>query len=112
MHHLSKKQVASKLCMTYKEYKKLEKGNLLMTRKQASQLSQVYKLDSKYFLKSSRQLDLLLLRGNIIKAFTTEKKVRNLLMEKFSQQTPECTIRNETEAKTKNRGDEQETSHQ
>lgn len=111
-HHLSKKQIAAKLCMTTKEYKKLEKGNLLLTRKQASQLSEVYKIDPKYFLKSSRQLDLLLLRGAIVKAFTLESDVRNLLIKKLNPHTPDGTMRNETEAKTKNRGDEQETSHQ
>ncbi|AEV99717.1 hypothetical protein A4D02_36085 [Niastella koreensis] len=111
-HGLTKSQVALKLGMTEKDYKKLESGVLLMTDEQAGKLSDLYNIGPKYFLKSSRQLDLLLLRGQIIKAFTLESDVRNLLIKKLSQNIPDGITMDEIEAPDENVSDEEQTTHQ
>lgn len=97
--------------MTSKEYKKLEKGTLLMTRKQASRLADAYHIGPKYFLKSSRQLDLLLTRAEVINVLNLQKRLYEIITDEKSGSVRNSKTKNETEAIDKNAGHEH-TSHQ
>jgi transcriptional regulator with XRE-family HTH domain len=76
------KFVAGKLGITVKEYKELEKGVSLLTRKQAKQLGAIYEADSSWFYNEAVQLDLLLTRMAIIKVLKWEKDLLIAQLEK------------------------------
>lgn len=76
------KFLAGKLGITVKEYKELEKGISLLTRKQAKQLGAVYEVDYSWFYKEAVQLDLLLTRMAIIKVLKWEKDLLITQLEK------------------------------
>jgi transcriptional regulator with XRE-family HTH domain len=67
MHRYNEKQIAAKLGITPEEYIELETSTVAMTPRQAEWLSNVYSIDREYFLESSRQLELLLARAEVIK---------------------------------------------
>lgn len=76
------KFVAGRLGITMKEYRELEKGVILLTRKQAKQLGDIYEVDYSWFYKEAVQLDLLLTRMAIIKVLKWEKDLLTVQLEK------------------------------
>jgi transcriptional regulator with XRE-family HTH domain len=70
------KNVAEKLGVPPEAYREMEKGDLLLTRKQAELLGQLYNADASYFYREAVQLDLLQTRMAIIKIVKRE----NILM--------------------------------
>lgn len=81
MHNLTKRQVARKLGIPATDYYDLETAKLAMTPGQAQALETLYNIKSHYFLESSRQLELLRARNEIIKQQKDELKRLNALME-------------------------------
>ena len=81
MYGMTELRIAEELGITPDEYIELETGALAMTPEQAEALAQVFDIDSGPFLESSRQLELLLTREEIIKTLQEENKKLNALME-------------------------------
>ena len=73
------KKVAAKLGVTVEIYRDIEKGEILLTEKQARQLGALYQVHYSYFYKEAEQLDLLLTRKAIIEIL---KRKINLQEEK------------------------------
>lgn len=65
-NQLRTRAVASKMGVSQKTYRSLEKGDILLTEKQARQLGELYHVNYSYFYKEAQQLDLLLTRQAII----------------------------------------------
>src|SRR5580698_7443797 len=76
------KTIADKLGIGVGVYKEMEKGEVLLTRKQAELLGELYNTDPSYFYKEAIQLDLLQTRMMIIKIL---KKENNLLIAKLKK---------------------------
>jgi transcriptional regulator with XRE-family HTH domain len=76
------KTIADKLSIGVGVYKEMEKGEVLLTRKQAELLGELYNTDPSYFYKEAIQLDLLQTRMMIIKIL---KKENNLLIAKLKK---------------------------
>jgi transcriptional regulator with XRE-family HTH domain len=85
------KIVAGKLGIAAEMYKEMEKGEVLLTRKQAEQLGELYNTDPSYFYKEAIQLDLLQTRMMIIKIL---KKENNLLIAKLKKKEAAAIKRN------------------
>jgi transcriptional regulator with XRE-family HTH domain len=66
-HRISLTKIAAFLNISIKEYQQLESGEIFLMRKQASQLGKLYKTKGTYFFKSALQLELLLIKIEIIK---------------------------------------------
>jgi transcriptional regulator with XRE-family HTH domain len=81
-HNLTKRQVARKLGIPAMEYYELETAKMAMTPQHAKGLEELYNIKSHYFLESSRQLELLRTRNEIIKQQKEELKQLNQLMER------------------------------
>ena len=80
-HNLSKRQVARKLGIPATQYYELETAKLAMTPEHGKALEVLYNIKAHYFLESSRQLELLRTRKEIIKQQKDELKQLNGLME-------------------------------
>lgn len=80
-HNLTKRQVARKLGIPATDYYDLETAKLAMTPEHGKALEALYNVKSHYFLESSRQLELLRTRNEIIKQQKDELKRINDLME-------------------------------
>jgi len=77
------KTIASKLGISLTAYRSLERGDILLTEKQARQLGDLYHVHYSYFYKEAQQLDLLLTRNAIINVLKWEV---DLLKEKRKPQ--------------------------
>lgn len=106
----SEQQVADKLGMTPDEYTELETSAVYMSPERAGQLSALYNIDAEYFLESSRQLELLDARAEVIKHFGAEIERYKKFVNAMLLLTNETM--NGTEAKDKHASHGQETVHQ
>ncbi|MDR3713695.1 MAG: helix-turn-helix transcriptional regulator [Puia sp.] len=87
------KELASYLGVSADVYKKMEKGDLLISYKQAGLLGIFYEVNPAWFYKEAVQLDLLLTRMAIIKIL---KHKNDLLMEKLKDRgVPDRELRQE-----------------
>ena len=68
----STKAVAAKLNIPIKEYRDIERGDILLTGDRAKQLGKLYKVPPSFFLREAEQLDLLLTREAIIQNLKEE----------------------------------------
>ena len=110
-HRYNVKQIAAKLGITPNEYTELETSARAMTPAQAERLAAVYSIDAEYFLESSRQLELLLTRAEVIKHLQSE----NIRLQKFVEVTHKLLHNSKTEDETNmnvNAGYGQETTRQ
>lgn len=84
----SVKIVAAHMGVSIDVYRKMEKGDLLITYKQAVQLGDLYEVSASWFFKEAIQLDLLLSRMAIIRIL---KNKNDLLIDrlKSNEKTPE-----------------------
>lgn len=69
-HHYSPKMIAHKLGITTKVYFEIERGETLLTYRQAEKLGRLYNTHTNYFYSAAQQLDLLLTRNVILKTAT------------------------------------------
>ena len=110
MHRYTEKQIADKLGMSLRKYIELEMSAVAMTPEQAAQLSAVYYIDAEHFLESSRQLELLFAREEVIRHKESElERLRQFIFvnkNKFLDSKPE----DEIEDVDKNVDHEQETT--
>lgn len=67
-HHYSPQVIALKLGIKTRNYFEIERGETLLTYKQAEKLGQLYNTSPHYFYNAAQQLDLLLTKNVIIKA--------------------------------------------
>ncbi len=71
--------VAAHLGINISEYQEIERGKILLTKKQARQLGKLFNVKGDYFYEAALQLDLLLTKSEII-------KMQKIQMEELKQQ--------------------------
>jgi transcriptional regulator with XRE-family HTH domain len=71
-HKFSYAHVAKHLGITAREYRKLEKGEKLITPEQTDLLGALYKVNGDYFFQAALQLQDLLSKSEIIKVLRVE----------------------------------------
>jgi plasmid maintenance system antidote protein VapI len=81
MHNLTKRQAARKLGIPTVQYYELETAKLAMTPDLAKALERLYNIKFHHFLESSRLLELLRARNEIIKNQKDEIKRLSQLLE-------------------------------
>jgi transcriptional regulator with XRE-family HTH domain len=59
--------IAKHLDISVSEYEKIETGKTLLTEKQADRLGKLFKVKGKYIYKAALQLELLLVRNEMLK---------------------------------------------
>jgi transcriptional regulator with XRE-family HTH domain len=66
------KSIAAKLHISVDTYRGIERGDILLTEKQARELGKLYNVQYSYFFREALQLDLLLTRKAIIRILKWE----------------------------------------
>jgi plasmid maintenance system antidote protein VapI len=74
--------IAEHLGISVAEYMKIETGKTLLTEEQAGQLGKLFKVKSKYIYKAALQLELLLIRNEML-------KMQNLKIEELEKRVKE-----------------------